>query len=275
MSLTLSPEHFDAVILDMEGVVTDTTSLQMQAWRHLFDQVLLARGPRPGEDHQRFNDDDYRQFVDGRPRCDGAAAFLGSRGIALPWGEPDDPASAETVCGLGNRMEGYFARLVHRRGVRVFAGTVDFVRACRAAGMRTAVVSASRNSASVLAAGGVESLFDVQVDGVEADALGLPGKPDPAIFLEAAQQVAVHPERAIVAADAVRGVAAARQGGFALVLGVDHTGHAGDLLWHGADRVVTDLGEVSVVCSAALLPGKRLTSVTGRSWLPPTRTLVK
>jgi alpha,alpha-trehalase len=252
MSLTLSPEHFDGVILDMDGVVADTACLHMQAWRHLFNMVLLARGPRPGEDHQRFTDDDYRHFVAGRPRCDGAAAFLASRGVVLPTGEPDDPESAETVCGLANRKDRYFSQLLLRRGVRVFAGTVVFVRACRAAGLRTAVVSASRNCAAVLAAGGVESLFDVRVDGVVGDALGLRGKPDPAIFLEAAQRVAVRPERAIVVADAEAGVIAARQGGFALVLGVDHTGHAGDLLWHGADRVVTDLSEVSVVCSAPL-----------------------
>lgn len=257
MSLTVTPEHFDAVILDMDGVVTDTACLHMRAWRHLFDEVLLARGPRPGEDHQRFSDDDYRGFVHGRPRYDGAAAFLASRGVVLPWGEPDDPESAETVCGLGNRKDRYFSQLVRHRGVRVFAGTVAFVRACRAAGLRTAVVSASRNCAAVLAAGGVESLFDVRVDGVDADDLGLRAKPDPAIFLVTAQRVAVCPERAIVVADAEGGVAAAREGGFALVLGVDHTGHAGDLFWHGADRVVTDLSEVFVVCSAVLRPAAK------------------
>jgi alpha,alpha-trehalase len=257
MSLTLSPAHFDAVILDLDGVVTDTAHLHVLAWRHVFNRVLLARGPRPGEDHQRFSDDDYRHFVAGRPRCDGAAAFLASRGVVLPWGAADDPESAETVCGLGNRKDSYFSRLVVHRGVPVFAGTVVFVRACRAAGLRTAVVSASRSCAAVLAAGGVQALFDVCVDGVVGDALGLPAKPDPAIFLEAAQQVAVCPERAIVVADAEGGVIAARQGGFALVLGVDHTGHAGDLLWHGADRVVTDLSEVSVVCSATLQPAAK------------------
>jgi alpha,alpha-trehalase len=138
------------------------------------------------------------------------------------------------------------------RGVRVFAGTVAFVRGCRLAGLRTAVVSASRNCASVLADGGVESLFQVRVDGVIAEGLGLPGKPDPAIFLEAARRLGVRPERALVVEDAEAGVAAGRRGGFALVLGVDRTGHAAELLGHGAHRVVTDLSEVMVMCSADL-----------------------
>jgi alpha,alpha-trehalase len=254
MSLTVSPEHFEAVILDMDGVVIDTASLHIQAWRHLFDQVLLARGPRPGEDHQRFNEDDYRHFVEGRSSYDGAAAFLASRGVVLPGGRLDDPESAETVCGLGNRKDVYFSRLLLHRGARVFAGTVAFVRACRAAGLRTAVVSASRNCAAALAAAGVESLFDVRVDGADGEALGLPWTRDSANFLVAAQRLVVRPERAIVVADEEGRVAAARQGGFALVLGVDHTGHAGDLFWHGADRVVTDLSAVSVVCSAVPQP---------------------
>ncbi|MGZ4632616.1 MAG: HAD family hydrolase [Actinomycetes bacterium] len=252
MTLVISPEHYDAVILDMDGVITDTASLHMQAWRHLFDGALAERGPRPGEDHRPFTDDDYRHYVDGRPRYDGAGAFLASRGVELPWGDPADPESAASVCGLGNRKDTYFTQLVLHRGVQVFAGTVIFVRACRLAGLRTAVISASRNCAAVLAAGGVDSLFDVRVDGVRADELGLPGKPDPAIFLEAAREVAVPPGRAIVVEDAEAGVTAGRRGGFALVIGVDRTGNAEELLARGADRVVTDLSEVTVTDSAEL-----------------------
>jgi len=252
MSLTVSAEQFDAVILDMDGVVTDTASLHQLAWRRTFDRFLAHRGPRAGENHQPFSQDDYRHFVDGRSRYDGAAAFLASRGVVLPLGDPADPDSAETLCGLGNRKDTCFMELVRHRGVEDFGSTVAFVRACRLAGLRTAVVSASRNCATVLAAGGVASLFDVRVDGLIAEELGLPSKPDPAIFLEAARRLGVPPERAVVVEDAQAGVAAGRRGGFALVIGVDRTRHAAELLASGAHQVVTDLDEVSVLSSVEL-----------------------
>jgi alpha,alpha-trehalase len=261
VSLTISPDDFDGVILDMDGVLTDTVCLHAQAWRLLLDQALAGRGPRPGEDHQPFSDEDYRQHMDGRPRYDAVGSFLASRGVTLPWGEPADLESAETVCGLGNRKDAYFSQLVHHRGVRVFAGTVVFVRACRLAGLRTAIVSASRNCAAALAAGGVESLFDVRMDGVIADALGLPGRPDPAIYLQAARLLSVRPERALVVLDVEAGRAPGRGGGFGLVLGVDRSGLAGEVRSCGADRIVTDLSEVSVVCSVDL--DKARPSLTG------------
>jgi alpha,alpha-trehalase len=233
----LDPARYDAVVFDLDGVVTDTAAVHLRAWRRLFDEYLPARAPRPGEDHAPFTDEDYRRYVDGRPRYDGVATFLAARGI--------DPGSAE-VRRLGDRKDGYFGELLHRDGVRVFAGTVALIGALRAAGLVVGVISASRHCAEVLAAGGLAGLFDVRVDGVVADELGLPGKPDPAVFVLAAHRLGVRPQRTVVVEDALAGVQAGRAGGFGLVIGVDRTGHAAELRGGGADVVLTDLAEVTV-----------------------------
>lgn len=246
MTATVTPELLDAVILDMDGVVTDTAALHLEAWGRVVDQALSERGLRDGDDHAPFSEADYQHYVDGRARYDGAAAVLTARGVTLPCGVPKDDSSLATVCGLASRKDAYFLDLVRRRGVLVFADAVAFIRACRAAGLWTAAVSASRNCAGILQAGGVTSMFDVRVDGLLAESLGLPGKPDPSTFLEAARRLAVVPARAIVVEDAEARVAAGRSGGFALVLGFDRTGHAADLVAHGADLVVEDLRDVGV-----------------------------
>ncbi|HZN71820.1 MAG TPA: HAD-IA family hydrolase, partial [Micromonosporaceae bacterium] len=190
-----------------------------------------------GEDLRPFTDEDYRRYVDGKPRYDGVRAFLASRGIVLP---------AEQVRTLGDRKDGYFSESLRRDGVRVFDGTVTLVRKLAVAGIGRAVISASRHCAEVLAVAGLTDLFEVRVDGVVAEELGLPGKPDPAVFLLAAHRLGVAPRRTVVVEDALAGVEAGRAGGFGLVIGVDRTGHAADLYEHGADRVVADLAEVTV-----------------------------
>jgi alpha,alpha-trehalase len=246
MGVTLDPSRVDAVVFDLDGVVTDTARVHAAAWARLFDDVLAARPASPGEDHRPFTPDDYRRHVDGRPRDDGVASFLASRGVTLPPGGPDDRDGAETVHALGRRKDGYFLARLGADGVDVFGSTVALVRALRGAGVRVGVISASRNCAAVLGAAGLDALFETRVDGVVAAELGLPGKPDPAVFLEAARRLGVTPARAVVVEDALAGVEAGRRGGFALVVGVDRTGHADDLRRHGADVVVTDLAEVTV-----------------------------
>ncbi len=237
MGTLIDAEVFDAVVFDLDGVITDTAAVHARAWRRLFDEYLPTRPVRPGEDLRPFTAEDYRRYVDGRPRYDGVAGFLSSRGIELP------PAEVRV---LGDRKDGYFSAALRRDGVRVFAGTVGFVRRLAAAGIGRAVISASRHCTEVLTTAGLIDLFEAQVDGVMADELGLPGKPDPAVFLLAAHRLGVTPRRTVVVEDALAGVEAGRRGGFGLVLGVDRTGHAADLYAHGADRVVADLAEVAV-----------------------------
>ena len=235
---------YDAVIFDMDGVVTDSASMHEAAWRELFDAFLGSRPVLPGENRSPFTESDYERFVDGKPRADGVVDFLAARGVVLPHGDPSDPPGAATVCGLGKRKDQLFLGRIARNGVPAFDSTVALVRCLRDAGIATAVFTASRNCAEVLAAAGLAELFPVRIDGVVADELGLRGKPDPAVLLAAADRLHARPERTVVVEDAEAGVTAGRRGGFGLVIGVDRIGHADRLRACGADEIVTDLAQV-------------------------------
>ena len=263
-------DELGVVIFDMDGVVTDTASVHVAAWKRLFDAFLEARGRERGVAVASFDSDvDYRRYVDGKPRSDGVRDFLASRAIVLPEGDADDPPGAETVRSLGGRKDGYFLAHVREHGVTPFAGTVELVRSLRRSGVRVAVISASRNLGEVLDAAGVADLFDARVDGVESERLGLRGKPNPAIFLEAARRLGIEPGRAAIVEDALAGVEAGRRGGFGLVVGVDRTGHADELLARGADIVVADPGElVATIQPPAALAASSLPEPTGDpAWL--------
>lgn len=233
-----------AVVFDLDGVVTRTATVHAAAWAALFDGYLQERAARTGEPFRPFDRGaDYTAWVDGKPRYDGVAAFLESRGIRLPWGDPADPPEADTVCGLGNRKNALFHEALAREPVEVFPGARRFITACREAGLACALCSSSKNARAVLEKAGLTALFDVVVDGVHAAEHHLPGKPAPDTFLAAARMVGAEPSRAAVVEDAVVGVEAGRAGGFALVIGIDRGAGADALLRHGADIVVTDLGE--------------------------------
>lgn len=239
-------DRLDAVVFDTDGVLTDTASVHAAAWKRLFDKYLAQRAARRGEPFHPFEEPDYLRHVDGRTRYDGVAGFLGSRDISLPWGDPADPPDRETVCGLGNAKDRFFVAHLRDHGAQAFPTSAAFVRRLRAARVRTAAVSASRNMVAVLEAAGLRGLFHIEVGGVEADRLGLPGKPDPALFLEAVRRLEVAPVRAAVVEDALAGVEAGRRGGFGLVVGVDRGGQAAALAERGADLVVDDLGQLAV-----------------------------
>lgn len=235
----------DAVIFDLDGVVTRTARLHAAAWKRLFDDYLAQRAAQRGKPFQPFDaDEDYRRFVDGKPRYEGVRSFLKSRGIALPYGDPADPPEAETVCGLGNAKNALFQELLAQGGVEVFEGSVGFIRDLKENGIKVALVSSSKNAAAVLASAGLADLFEVRVDGVEAARLRLSGKPHPDTFLEAVRRLGVGPARAAVVEDAIAGVAAGRAGGFGLVIGVVRSSDGTELRAGGADLVVSDLKEL-------------------------------
>ncbi len=235
-----------AVVFDMDGVITDTARSHAESWETMCNEYLAERSERTGETLRPFTEDDYLEFVDGKPRFDGVRSFLRSRDIELPEGTPDDPPERETVCGLGNRKNALFLETLREGGADAYSSTVRLVEELQGRGVAVAVITSSRNADEVLGSAGVGDLLPVKVDGNDSAQLGLPGKPEPDIFLEAARRLEVSPERTAVVEDAISGVEAGRRGGFGLVVGVDRSGQAEQLAASGADIVVSDLEELLV-----------------------------
>jgi beta-phosphoglucomutase family hydrolase len=239
------PDGIQACLFDLDGVLTETASVHAAAWKEMFDAFLQRWA---GEHQQPFvpfdQHDDYDRYVDGKPRLDGVRDFLASRGIHLPEGTSDDPATADTVNGLGRRKNDLVVRRIHEDGVAAYPGSVTYVRAAGDAGLLRAVVSSSNNARAVLAAADILDLFQEIVDGAVAARDNLQGKPAPDTYLAGARLLGVDPSAAAVFEDALAGVEAGRAGHFGYVVGVDRVGQAQALKEHGADRVVTDLGDL-------------------------------
>jgi beta-phosphoglucomutase family hydrolase len=241
----ITRERYDAVLLDLDGVITDTASIHAACWKQMFDEYLQERATQRGEAFRPFEiDKDYRLYVDGKPRFDGARDFLTSRGIPLPDGSPHDPPQADTVCGLANRKDGLVNRIIQKKGVEPCEGSVRFIHRLRHQGFKTAVVTSSEHCETVLRITKLEAFFDARVDGNMIHEQQLAGKPAPDTFLMGAKLLEVEPARAIVIEDAISGAAAGLTGSFGLVIGVARKGNAEELRRHGAHLVVKDLGEL-------------------------------
>ncbi len=234
------PDEITTCLFDLDGVLTDTAAVHRAAWKETFDAILGARDLPP------FTDDDYASFVDGKARLDGVRDFLASRGISLPEGSDGDPASADTVWGVGNRKNELLLTRIRTDGVRVYEGSRRYLQAARDAGLHRAVVSASKNTAEVLHATSLDELVEGRVDGVTLERQGLRGKPAPDSFIAGAGLFGVKPQLAVVFEDALAGVQAGREGRFGVVVGVNRLddNHGEQLRKHGADIVVGDLAEL-------------------------------
>ncbi len=230
---------YEAVLFDLDGVITPTAEVHMRAWSRMFNDYL-----RDHEVDAPYTDDDYFTYVDGRPRYDGVRAFLESRGIRLPEGEPSDPDTAETVCGLGNLKNSAFARLLEEEGVEPYPGSVRLLERLKELGVPMAVVSSSRNAPAVMAAAHVGGYFSEVMHGGIAAERGLAGKPAPDTYQAAAQDLGASIGASVVVEDAVSGVQAGAAGNFGLVIGVDRGVGAEELTRAGADVVVRDLEEL-------------------------------
>ena len=260
--------QLEAVIFDTDGVITQTAAVHFSAWKDVFDEFLAAHAT--GDAAAPFGDADYRVHVDGVGRYDGVDAFLRSRGFELPRGEPDDAPGDATVCAVGNKKNASFAAAIEQHGVRPYTTTRRFIEELHAHGIRTAVISASKNCEMVLRSAGMLDLFEVRVDGNDAAEIGFPGKPAPDVFLEAARRLGVDPGSAAVVEDAISGVRAGRAGGFGLVVGLDRTRNP-DPLAEFADIVVPDLSDLDVVAidSADPAAGAGVRRIApAHAWLP-------
>ena len=244
-SKRINHERYDAVLFDLDGVITNTATLHAACWKKMFDEYLRRHAEQSGERFRPFDlAEDYRLYVDGKPRFDGVRDFLSSRRIRLPEGSPDDPAEFETVCGLGNRKNELINGLIERMGVEPYDGSVRLIHHLRRDGFKIAVVTSSQNCAAVLKAAKLDDFFEVRVDGNTIEAKGLAGKPAPDTFLMAARLLGAELPRTVVIEDAISGVEAGSNGNFGLVIGVARKGNAEELQRHGANLVVEDLGEL-------------------------------
>jgi beta-phosphoglucomutase family hydrolase len=239
-----------AVLFDLDGVVTRTAAIHARAWKRLFDEFMAGLDGNPERLRPFRLPEDYLAYVDGKPRDEGVRSFLQARGIDLPWGDPQDLPDARTICGLGNRKNGYFHEVLTEQGVEVFPTTIALIHALRARGIKIACVSSSKNCRPVLERAGVIDLFDVILDGHDLETEHLTGKPCPDAFLRTAERLGVAPAKAAVVEDAVSGVAAGKAGAFGLVIGVDRGAGREALLAASADVVVADLAELDTTMAA-------------------------
>lgn len=227
-----------AVLFDLDGVLTPTADIHRLAWSELFTDFLRKQGVAP------YCEADYFAYIDGKPRFEGVASLLQSRGIALPRGVQSDSEVEQTICGLGNRKNAEFSRLLKQRGVQPYLGSVEFLDALETSGVAVAVVSSSRNARPVLEAAGLLDRFPLVVDGLVSEQFGLPGKPAPDTYRFAATQLGYLPAQTVVVEDAESGVASGRAGEFGLVVGVNRGAGSESLFVNGADVVVNDLKEL-------------------------------
>lgn len=243
----------EAVICDLDGVITQTAKIHMIAWKRMFEEFLKSK-KKLTVSKRKMTESDYRKYIDGKPRYKGVESFLSSRKINLPFGEPADEPDKETVCGLGNRKNIIFRNLLKKEPVKVYEDAVSQIRLWREHGLKTAIVSSSRNCKLILENTGLEDLFDTRIDGVVADESHLKGKPSPDIFLEAAKRLETKPSKGVVFEDAISGVQAAHKGNFAFVIGVSRDKSKLGLLEHGGDIVIRDFHELNLFHNPGVEP---------------------
>ena len=227
---------YDAVLFDLDGVLTPTAEVHMHAWQTMFEELFAAWGIEPP-----YTERDYFEYLDGKKRYDGVASLLHSRDVEVPWGDPSDPPEADTVCGIGNRKNAVFSRVLRSEGIQPYPGSIALLDVLQAAGTPIAVVSSSKNAEEVLQVAGIRDRFPVVMDGVIAERDEHESKPAPDVFLEGARMLGVDPARSAALEDALSGVKSAVAAGYGLVIGVDRGVGADDLRAAGAHIVVQDL----------------------------------
>lgn len=235
---------FDAAVVDMDGVITRTALVHAKAWKKMFDDFLKHLDSSQPE-FDKIND--YKIFVDGKPRFDGIRSFLSSRNITLPEGSPGDDKSENTVQGLGKRKNEIFLQTINEDGVNIYEDTAELLKHWKKAGIKLAMITSSRNGKMIIEKSGMRELFESMIDGIRSAELKINGKPAPDIFLKAAEELSVEAGRTIILEDSIAGVQAGKTGRFGLVIGVARDGDDKELLDAGADIVSNNLIELKDV----------------------------
>ncbi len=228
--------HIDALIFDLDGVITQTRDTHKKAWKEMFDRFFAREHP----DQSSMKEADYQEYIDGKPRYQGVQSFLLSRSIELTFGNPSDEPGFYSVCALGNIKNELFNEILERDGVQTYPDALEKLKYWHEEGVKTAIVSSSKNCQKIIQVAGIEHLFDTRVDGVISEQNGLKGKPDPDIFTEAARRIQARPENSVVFEDAISGVQAGQNGFFALVIGVNRFNNKEALQKNGADITIDD-----------------------------------
>lgn len=236
---------FDAAVFDLDGVITKTAVVHTKSWKKVFDAYLREIAQKENKPFREFTQEDYLSYVDGKPRYKGVDSFLKSRNIELPWGDPGDDPSRETVCGLGNRKNEAFLDTLEKEGAEVYPSTKKILYELKEAGVKLGVASSSKNCKAVLEAVGLLSLFEARVDGIVSAELNLKGKPAPDIFTKACEMLHAQPTDSIIVEDALSGVQAGANGHFGLTLGIARKGNTAELEQNGANYVITDFEEIN------------------------------
>ncbi|MGH7884986.1 MAG: HAD family hydrolase [Thermodesulfobacteriota bacterium] len=245
MKNPITRDKFKAVLFDLDGVLTTTEKIHFSCWKKMFDDFLLSYSDTNKIKFVPFDiNQDYLKYVDGKPRYEGVRDFLASRTIDIPQGSHNSPPDEISVCGLGNRKNELFNQTVKNEPVELYESSINLVRHLKSEGFKLAVVSSSRNCKAVLASAGIQNLFEVVVDGITAEKLGLSGKPRPDTYIEASKTLDIDPKSAVVVEDASSGVKAGKNGNFGLVIGIARKENSNELKINGADIVVKDLKEI-------------------------------
>ena len=243
----MKKSSIEAVIFDMDGVITNSTPLHSQAWKEMFDQFLKVQAEKTSTPFQEFtHGEDYLSYVDGKPRYIGVKSFLESRGIHLPYGDPTQEPGMDTICALGNRKDQLFNQFLTEQGIDIYQSSIEFVHTLKESGISLGLATSSKNAPRVMELTGLSELFQTRVDGNVSAELGLEGKPSPDIFHEACDQLGAAYDRSVIIEDAISGVEAGSRGHFGLVLGVARENNQEELELHGADLVVKDLREINL-----------------------------
>lgn len=223
---------YKALLFDLDGVITDTRDTHFNAWKKLFDQLLRDKGRS-----ESFTDEDYRQYLDGRPREDGIASFLKGHQLSL---------TEEELLLLAAKKNEYFKAILQEQGIRAFPDFLKLWEDLRDYDIKTGVVSSSENCRLILTKLGLEEKFDCIFDGKDGKKILLKGKPEPDYFLKAASILSLMPEECAVIEDALNGVVAAKKGKFQTVYGISRkgVGYMAELKEAGADKVIKDLTDI-------------------------------